>query len=141
AARYPRARTVALSSGTVSRLVLVSSGGATQEHPLTPLAEYPNACIARERIFQYFSQRNGTLLVLARLSYAVELRYGVLLDMAEKIWSGESIDVSMNRLNWIWQGDANDMIVRMLALAASPPAALNLTAPQSLSIRETATRL
>lgn len=140
AERYPSARIVALSSGNIYPFVAVDSGGAKEDHPLTPLGEYPNACIARERIFEYFSRRNATPVVLARLSYAVELRYGVLLDMAAKIWRGEPIDVSANRLNWIWQGDANDMIVRMLALAVAPPLPLNLTHPDSLSVRETALR-
>ncbi|HLX62855.1 MAG TPA: NAD-dependent epimerase/dehydratase family protein [Planctomycetota bacterium] len=150
AERYPRARIVALSSGNVYPLVpLPSDGGrageapygAREDHPLTPLGEYPNACIARERIFEHFARINATPLVLARLSYAVELRYGVLLDMALKVHAGEPVDVSMNRLNWIWQGDANDMIVRMLAHAANPPLALNLTCPDPISIRATVTRL
>lgn len=141
AERYSRARIVALSSGNIYPFVPVSSGGATESHPLTPIGEYPNACVARERIFEYFAQCNGTPIVTARLSYAVELRYGVLLDMATKIWAGEPLDVSMNSLNWIWQGDANEMIVRMLAHAASPSLALNLTGPQPLSIRTAATHL
>ncbi len=140
AERYPSSRIVALSSGNVYPLIPVSVGGAAEEYPLTPLGEYANACIARERIFQYFSQQNGTRLVLARLSYAVEMRYGVLLDIASKVWSGEPIDVSAGRLNWIWQGDANDAIVRMLEHCATPPLPLNLTHPQPLSVRETVLR-
>ena len=141
AERYPRARIVVLSSGNVYPLVPLSSGGATEEHPLTPLGEYPNACIARERIFEYFSRQNGTPMVLVRLAYAVEMRYGVLLDIAMKIWGGESVDVTNSRLNWIWQGDANDMALRMLDLAESPPLPLNLTGPEPLAIRSAATRL
>src|SRR5205823_6133614 len=87
--RYPRARIVALSSGNIYPFVPVDSGGAAENHPLAPLGEYPNTCIARERIFQHFSRSNATPMVLARLSYAVELRYGVLLDMALKVWAGE----------------------------------------------------
>ena len=141
AERYPRARIVVLSSGNVYPLVPANSGGAIEEHPLTPLGEYPNACIARERIFEYFAQRNGTRLCIARLSYAVELRYGVLLDIAAKVHAGQPIDVSANQLNWIWQGDANDAIVRMLALAKNPPLPLNLTGPNPVTIRAAATRL
>jgi nucleoside-diphosphate-sugar epimerase len=141
AERYPRARLVVLSSGNVYPLVGGGSGGATEDHPLTPLGEYSNACVARERIFEYFSEQNTTPMVLVRLAYAVELRYGVLLDIAAKVWAGEPVDVTMNRLNWIWQGDANDMILRMLALTASPPVPLNLTGPQPVSIRAAATRL
>jgi hypothetical protein len=141
AERYSRSRMVVLSSGNVYPLVAVAGGGATEDHPLTPLGEYPNACVARERIFEYFSQQNHTPMVLVRLAYAVELRYGVLLDIAAKVQAGEPVDVTMNRLNWIWQGDANDMILRMLALAACPPAPLNLTGPQAVPIRAAATRL
>jgi len=140
AERYPNARIVALSSGNVYPFVPVDSAGAREEHALTPLGEYPNAAVARERIFEYFSRRNGTRITLVRLSYALELRYGVLLDIAAKVFAGECVDVSMNRLNWIWQGDANDMILRILDSVSSPPLAINLTGPQPISIREVATR-
>ncbi len=140
AERFPQSRIVVLSSGNVYPHVPVATGGAMESHPLTPLGEYPNACIARERIFEYFAHKNGTRMVLARLSYAVELRYGVLLDIAQKVWAGERIDAAANRLIWMWLGDANDMILRMLALDDHPPVALNLTCPESLSIRETAQR-
>lgn len=139
--RYPRARIVVLSSGNIYPFVPVDSSGATEEHVLTPLGEYPNACIARERIFQHFSQQHGTRAVLVRLSYAVEMRYGVLVDIASKIQAEESVDVSSNRLNWIWQGDANEMIIRLLDAASAPPTALNLTGPEPISIRGAAERL
>lgn len=138
--RYPNARIVVLSSGNIYPFVSVNSGGAKEDHALTPIGEYPNACIARERIFQHFSNVNGARAVLVRLSYAVELRYGVLMDIATKIQAGEAVDVSTNRLNWIWQGDANDMIIRLLDAAASPPSPINLTGPEPVSIRAAAQR-
>lgn len=141
AERFSAARLVTLSSGNVYPLTPISMGGAAEDHPLTPLGEYSNACVARERIFQYFAGEHGTAGVLVRLSYAVDLRYGVLLDLAEKIWRGEPVDVSMGYLNFIWQGDANDFILRCLGLTQHPPLALNLTGPAAVPVRELAHRL
>jgi nucleoside-diphosphate-sugar epimerase len=137
AERYPRATIVALSTGNVYPLVPVSSPGSAETDPLTPLGEYANAAVARERIFEFFARRNGTPLVLLRLNYAVDLRYGVLVDIARKVHVGEPIDLTMGYFNCIWQGDANDRILRALALAQSPPSALNLTGPM-LSVRNVA---
>jgi len=141
AERFRSSRLVALSTGNVYPLVPVTSGGAAESHPLTPLGEYANAAVARERIFEYHAQRFGMPLVLVRLNYAVELRYGVLRDVAEKVWRGEPVDLANGYFNCIWQGDANDMIIRALTLAGSPPRPLNLTGPDVLSIRSLAARL
>ncbi len=141
AERYAGARIVALSTGNVYPLVPVAGGGSVETDPLTPLGEYANACVARERIFHYFSQRDGTPVVLIRLNYATDLRYGVLVDIAQKILAGQPVDVTMGYLNCIWQGDANAMIVRALALAESPARPLNLTGAAVLSVRELAQRL
>lgn len=140
AERFRTSRIVALSTGNVYPLVSVASGGATESHSLTPLGEYANAAVARERIFEYHAQRHGTPLVLVRLNYAAELRYGVLRDLAEKIWRGEPVELRNGYFNCIWQGDANDMIIRALALAGNPPGAINLTGPDPLSIRSLASR-
>lgn len=140
AQRYPRARIVALSTGNVYPLVPVTGTGSVETDPLTPLGEYPNAAVARERIFDYFSQQNGTPLAILRLNYAVDLRYGVLVDIARKLHAGEPIDVTMGHLNCIWQGDANEMIIRALGLTQSPPLALNLTGPR-FRVRDLAQRL
>jgi len=137
AERYASSRLVALSTGNVYPLVSVQSGGAREEHPLTPLGEYANAAVARERIFEYFSRKHSTRAALLRLSYAVELRYGVLADVARKVHAGEPIDATSGYFNCIWQGDANEMILRSLALTASPPAVFNLSGP-SVSVRELA---
>ncbi len=136
AQRYHSARIVALSTGNVYPLVPVTSSGSVEEDPMEPIGEYGNACMARERVFEYFSIRQGTRLVLIRLNYALDLRYGVLVDIAQKIHFGEAVNVTTGSLNCIWQGDANDMIIRSLAYAASPPKVLNLTYPRVFSIRE-----
>ncbi len=139
--RYPRSRIVALSTGNVYPLSQVSRGGSVESDPLTPLGEYANAAVARERIFEFHSQRNGTAVALLRLFYAVELRYGVLVDLARKVLSGEPIPLANGSFNCIWQGDANEMILRSLALAVAPPAAFNLCRPEIFPVRQIATQL
>jgi nucleoside-diphosphate-sugar epimerase len=139
--RYPTSRVVALSSGSiypftsVKTFTPVKAGGALETEPLTPFGEYANACVARERLFEYFSFQTGVSLALLRLFYAVDLRYGVLVDLALKVYAGEPVDLEMGYLNWIWQGDANEMILRSLALAQSPPQAYNLTGLRCESVR------
>jgi len=135
AERYAGSRIVALSTGNVYPLVPVGSGGSVENAPLTPLGEYPNAAVARERTFEFFSRENGTPVALIRLNYAVDLRYGVLVDIARRVHAGEPVDVTTGRLNCIWQGDANDAILRSLPLAASPPRVFNLTGAETLSVR------
>ena len=140
-AHYAGARIVALSTGNVYPLVPVAGGGAVESSPMTPVGEYANACVARERIFEYCAGESATPVVLVRLNYAIDLRYGVLVDIARRIQAGEPVDVTTGFLNCIWQGDANDMILRSLALAAIPPAPLNLTGPEIHSVRSLAKRL
>ena len=140
AERFPQARISALSTGNVYPFAPVSGGGAVENDSLTPLGEYANAAVARERLFEFHSQKNGTPVVLLRLNYAVDLRYGVLVDLAQKVWAGQSVDVTMGYLNCIWQGDANDMILRSLALARNPLAVFNLTGSKILSVRKLALR-
>jgi len=138
AERYPLARIVALSTGNVYPHMPIHSGGATEVQPLSPLGDYACAAVAREGVFTDASQKNGTPIAIIRLNYAVELRYGVLVDIAQKIWAGEPIHVSNGWFNCIWQGDACDMILRALPLAASPPTVWNLTSSAMLSVREVA---
>lgn len=138
--RYRESRIVALSTGNVYPLGPVAKGGSVESDPLTPLGEYSNAAVARERLFDYHARKNGTAIALLRLNYAVDLRYGVLLEIAQKVWAGQPVDVTTGYLNCIWQGDANEMIVRALDLAAKPPAAFNLTGAEMLSVRKLAER-
>jgi dTDP-4-dehydrorhamnose reductase len=136
--RYSRARLVALSTGNVYPLSEVSKGGSVESDPLTPVGEYANSAVARERVMEFFSLRDGAPLALMRLCYAVELRYGVLLDIAQKVHEEKQIDLANGYFNCIWQRDANDMILRSLALAASPPTVWNLCRPEVFSVREVA---
>jgi nucleoside-diphosphate-sugar epimerase len=141
AQRYPHSCIVALSTGNVYPLVSVDSPGAVESDPLRPVGEYANSCLARERLFDYFSQQQGTPLAVIRLNYALDLRYGVLHDLTSKIWHGQPVDVTMGYVNCIWQGDANDMIIRALALTQSPPQPINLTGLEALSVRALARQL
>jgi nucleoside-diphosphate-sugar epimerase len=139
--RYSNSKIAALSSGNVYPMSNVNTLGSQEEDPLTPLGEYPNAVVARERIFEFYSRQNNTPAALIRLFYAVDLRYGVLVDIATKILRGEPISLANGYFNCIWQGDANEMIIRSLALAASPPARFNLCQPQVYSVRSVAVEL
>jgi len=141
ARRYGDSRIAVLSTGNVYPLTPVQGGGSRETDPLTPLGEYANACVARERIFEYFSDQAHTPLVLLRLYYALDLRYGVLVDIATRIHRSEPVDVRMGYLNCIWQGDANDMVLRALGAAAVPARALNLARPEVFSVREIGERL
>ena len=113
----------------------VSSGGSVETDALTPLGEYANAAVARERVLGYVSSESDVNLAIMRLNYALDLRYGVVVDLATKIWNGESIDISMGYFNAIWQRDANIAILRALGLASSPKSVWNLTGPNMLSVR------
>jgi len=139
--RYPASRMVALSSGNVYPFSDVNRSGATETAALTPLGEYANAAVGRERIFEFCSRRHGTPLALLRLCYAVDLRYGVLADLSRWIRSDQPIPLANGYFNCIWQGDANEMILRALSLAGSPPTVWNLCRPERFSVRETASRL
>ena len=140
AQRYRHARIVVFSTGNVYPLVPVTSGGATEATPVGPIGEYAQSCLGRERLFEYFSDRYGTKVSIIRLNYAIDLRYGILLDVASRVWSGEPIDLTMGNVNVIWQGDANRAILHALSVATSPPVVLNLTGPETVSIRYLATR-
>lgn len=135
AERYSGARIAALSTGGVYPLVSVAGSGSCEGDALIPSGEYANSCVGRERIFEYYSRMNNTPVTLIRLSYAVELRYGVLVDIARRVYVGEPVDVAMGYLNYIWQGEANAMAIRSLGLAQSPPLPLNLTVSPPLEVR------
>ena len=138
--RYRKARIVALSTGNVYPFSDVSHGGSLETDGLTPLGEYANAAIGRERIFEFHSRSNQTPMALLRLFYAVELRYGVLVDLARKVHQGAPIDLANGSFNCIWQADANEMIVRALSLTTSPPSVWNLCRPEVVSVRAVANR-
>jgi nucleoside-diphosphate-sugar epimerase len=133
--RYSAARLVALSTGNVYPMVRVVDGGADESHSLTPLGEYGNAAVARERILQFQAARYGTRMAVLRLNYALDLRYGVFRDVAQRVWQGAPIDLRNGYCNCIWQGDANNRILQALDLVDHPPAVYNLTHRSRISIR------
>lgn len=141
AARYRGSRIVALSTGNIYPLTRVATGGPDESHPTGPVGEYAQSCLGRERVFEHFSRQDGTPVALLRLNYAIDLRYGVLHDVARKVQGGEPVNLEMGSANVIWQGDANAGVLRSLGHCASPPDVLNLTGPETVSIRWLAAEL
>ena len=137
AERFHAARIVAFSTACVYPFVSVASGGAKEDVAPTPPGEYANSCVARERMFEHFSHRYGTAGRLIRLSYAIDMRYGVLHDLAAKVLAKQTIDLAMGHANIIWQGDANEWALRSLAHCTTPLSALNVSGP-IISIRAAA---
>lgn len=134
--RFRRSRIAAFSTGNVYPLGPVVLGGAREEDAVGPVGEYAMSCLGRERIYEHFSRLLEIPLAVLRLNYACELRYGVLVDLAQQIRDGRAIDLTMGNFNVIWQGDANAMALKALARAASaPPAVFNLAGPETLSVR------
>ena len=140
ARRYRDARIVAYSTGCVYPFVPTNSGGATEETPTAPNGEYAASCLAREEAFEEGSREFGTAVALIRLNYSVEFRYGTLVDIAQKVMREETIDVTMGHLNVIWQRDAVAHSICALELAGSPAVPINVTGPETLSVRELAQR-
>lgn len=136
--RYEHSRIAAFSTGNVYGLIPVSEGGSREEHSPNPVGEYAISCLGRERIFEHFSRTNGTKVSLIRLNYATELRYGVLLDIAERVFLGSPVPLSMGYLNAIWQADACAMSLQSLAYTSSPPNIINIAGPELLSVRDVA---
>lgn len=139
--RFRNSRFVVFSTGNVYPLVPVKSGGADEETPTAPVGEYAQSALARERIFEYFSNSYGIPVLIYRLNYAIDLRYGVLLDIGQKVARGEPIDLSMGFANVIWQGDANSYCLRAFSLCSSPAQILNVTGPETISVRTVAEQL
>ena len=139
--RFPDSRIVYVSSGNVYRFVSPDTGGSVESSPLDPIGEYAQSRLGGERLAAYYAERNGTPLAVIRLFYATELRYGVFLDIAQRVWIGQPIDLSMGYVNQIWQGDANAYLARSFPLCESPARVLNLTGPDLLHVRDVALKL
>tara|TARA_R110000868_G_scaffold108065_3_gene295368 strand:+ start:11723 stop:12757 length:1035 start_codon:yes stop_codon:yes gene_type:complete len=136
--KFKNSRIVAFSTGCVYPLVDITSGGSRESDIPAPVGEYAQSCLGRERLFEYGSIKNGTPVILIRLNYAVEMRYGVLVDIASKVYNDETLDLTMGYANVIWQGDANEMILRSLQYCTSPAAHLNISGPELISVAEVA---
>lgn len=141
AERFADSRISALSTGNVYPLVDVASGGADEATPPDPIGEYAMSCLGRERVMTAVAARHDTPLSLIRLNYAVELRYGVLVDLGQQILAGNPIDLSTAAVNMIWQGYANEVTLRALLRADVPPLTLNVTGTATLQVRDLARAL
>lgn len=135
AERFRDSRLVVFSTGNVYPLVPPSSGGSREDDAVGPIGEYAQSCLGRERMFEYGSRKYQTPCSIIRLNYAVELRYGVLVDIARKVLHEEPIDLTMGYVNVIWQGDASDYTLRALGACSSPPEIINVTGQEILTVR------
>ncbi len=140
-ARYADSRIAAFSTGNIYGLASATGGGSVETDPPDPRGEYAMSCLGRERTFEHYSRTRGTKVSILRLNYACELRYGVLVDLAQKVWRGTPIDLTMGVANVIWQGDANAQALLSLGRADSPPFVLNIAGPEQLSVRRASEQL
>jgi nucleoside-diphosphate-sugar epimerase len=140
-ARYRRSRLVVFSTGNVYGLTAHGRGGSREDDLPAPVGEYAMSCLARERMVEYFSDTADTPVIILRLNYATEMRYGVLVDLARRVSRREPVDVTMGYFNTIWQGDANAMALAALTHASTPASIVNLAGPEEVSVRRAATEL
>ena len=139
--KFAQSRIVAFSTGNVYGLVPTTSGGSVETDLPNPVGEYAMSCLGRERMFEHFSRTLKIPVAIIRLNYACELRYGVLVDLAQQIAGGKQIDLAMGTFNVIWQADANAMTLQAFDHVSTPPFFLNLTGPETLKVRDVGTEL
>lgn len=140
ARRYRDSAISVLSTGNIYPFVAASSGGASEEVAPAPIGEYAQSCLGRERVFEFGAQERGTKVAIIRLNYAVDLRYGVLADIGSAVHAGEPVSVATANVNVIWQGYANEVVLRSLVHASTEPFTINLTGPELLSVESIARR-
>ncbi len=133
--KFKNSNIVAFSSGNVLPFVKVTSGGVSEETTPEPIGEYAQSTLGRERIFEYFAKKNQTPTLIYRLNYAVDFRYGVMMEIAKSVINGKEIDLRTENVNVIWQGDANEVALRSLLHCEAPAKMLNVTGPETLSIK------
>lgn len=135
AEHYPRSRFVVFSTGCVYPLSAVPGNGSLEDDPLLPPGEYAASCVGRERIFSHYSRLHQSPMLFFRLCYSIDLRYGVLLDIAQRVFAGQPVDLTMGWTQVIWQRDACTRALRAFDHVSFPPTALNVTGPEQLSVR------
>lgn len=140
ASHFKKSNIVAFSSGNVLPFVPISQAGVSEETTPEPVGEYAQSCLGRERMFEYFAKKNNTPTLIYRLNYAVDFRYGVLVEIAKAVKALLPIDLTTENVNVIWQGDANEIALRSLLHCQTPAKILNVTGPEILSIRWIAER-
>ncbi|MEP7322230.1 MAG: epimerase [Saprospiraceae bacterium] len=133
--KFKNSNIVVFSTGNVYPFVPVSSGGAVESLSPDPIGEYGQSCLGRERVFQFFSAKNNTPILIYRLNYAIDVTYGVLVELAKSVIGGKPIDLRMGYVNIIWQGDANEIAIRALLHCSTPAKILNVTGPGVISVR------
>src|SRR3954467_13376164 len=137
---FANSRIVAFSTGCVYPFVPVNSGGSREDMAPDPPGEYAQSCVGRERMFEYFSKKFSTAGRLFRLNYAIDMRYGVLYDIASKVHLGKSIDVSLGHVNFIWEGDASSQALRCLTHCDTPTSPINVSGHEILAVRDLAAK-
>ena len=140
AQKFRASRIVVFSTGCVYPFTPVTGRGALETTPVAFMGEYASTCVGRERVFTHYSRKFGTKQLMYRLNYAVELRYGVLVDIGQRVLAGEPVDITMNVFNLIWQGDACARAIQCLRHVSNPPKLLNVTGPDKITLREVAER-
>lgn len=135
AQKFRDSNIVVFSTGNVYPMCPVESGGATEKTLPNPTGEYAQSCLGRERLFQYFSSIYKTPLLIYRLNFAIDTTYGVLIEIARSVKEEQPFDLSMGYFNAIWQGDANEIAIRSLLHCEAPPKILNVTGPETVSVR------
>ncbi|WP_026703109.1 NAD-dependent epimerase/dehydratase family protein [Salibacterium aidingense] len=135
AEKFKNSRMVVFSTGNIYPFIPVKQMGVTEDEPVGPVGEYAQSCLGRERVFEHFSHKYQIPMVLFRLTYAIDMRYGVLMEIAKAVKEQKPINLNMGFTNCIWQGDANDIAIRALRMADSPAVPLNVNGPEVLSVR------
>lgn len=138
AQHFRLSRIVAFSTGNVYPFVTLERGGCVESETPAPVGEYAQSCLGRERIFEFYSKKFNTPCLIFRLNYAVDLRYGVLVDIARQVYDGKPVSLSVPAFNVLWQGDANSYAMRSLELCESPARILNVTGPETVSVLDAA---
>lgn len=133
--KFSNSNIVVFSTGNVYPLSPVTTGGLTEDNFTGPVGEYAQSCLGRERVFEYFSQKNNTPMLIFRLNYANDVSYGVLLEIAKSVMEERPVDLRMGHVNVIWQGDANEMAIRSLLHCSTPPKILNIAGPETVSVK------